>query len=886
MKCKLLSNRFSRIICVVSIIMLGLWGGSLYAAQVSQKSDNIVEKVVVEAAKDSSKSATSSPRATLQNFLSDVDRAVADWQQGIRTEESAWAFFRATQMLDFAGVPDNVSGITKISRILLLKDILDRVKIPASDLVPGEAEVASKDISTWTIPGTQITIAKVEDGSKAGDFLFSKYTVENLGRFHRQMEDIPYSSGVSSGLYEQFRDTARSSDYFSSKIRMRDLLRGVDTSSPRSTFESFLSNINQSYLFVQQAEKGLQQTPPTLTMAEAEQLEVRAHNYMRRAISTLDLSNVPEALRSSIAIESTLQLKEVFDRMMLPALDSIPDLEMVEAARKFDSEAFIGGAKSLRWRYPDTEIEIVEIGEGKRQGEFLFSADTVKNIDETYRKVEAVPYRTTTTGPRESEYQFPGTSDNFFITYSSTPGYLVTHTNFLSGLYDSFPPWLNIMYGGQTLWQWFALVFILVFTFFAIYFTFRAVKRAVMPLHSPNRDWINLISPFIVALFLPFVVHFIDNDLKITGVIVSTVKTGGEFFVIIMLGWGAMRFGKAVSETIVASPKIDPEGIQASYTRAVSGLFSFIFAAVIVFNGLSRIGVSMIPVLTGLGVGGLAFGLAARPTIENLIGSFMIFLDKPCRVGQRVKILSHDGTVESIGLRSTKIRLLNGNLTAIPNEKMANMEIENIGRRPYIRRCFNITLTYDTPPDKIKQSIDIIREILSVPEDGIMAGEYGVYSRERKVHPNEAINQPDYLPQVYFNDLNADSLNIIVFYWYHPPQYWEYLEHSTWVNLQLMERFNAEGIDFAFPTQTLYVAGDDKRPLTIGQRVVTAQNLQPQQVGKVSTVLQSHMKQEETELASDALRPEDREPYLERQKKQEELEAAEAEEGDKAKDNN
>ena len=66
--------------------------------------------------------------------------------------------------------------------------------------------------------------------------------------------------------------------------------------------------------------------------------------------------------------------------------------------------------------------------------------------------------------------------------------------------------------------------------------------------------------------------------------------------------------------------------------------------------------------------------------------------------------------------------------------------------------------------------------------------------------------------------MNADSLNIIVIYWYHPPEYWPYLEHANWINIQIMERFKAEGIDFAFPTQTLHLAGDDKRPLTVGQR--------------------------------------------------------------------
>jgi MscS family membrane protein len=251
-----------------------------------------------------------------------------------------------------------------------------------------------------------------------------------------------------------------------------------------------------------------------------------------------------------------------------------------------------------------------------------------------------------------------------------------------------------------------------------------------------------------------------------------------------------------------------------------------------------------------VGIGGLAVALAARPTLENIIGSFMIFIDKPFRVGQRVNVMGQNGTIESIGLRSTKIRLLTGPLTSIPNNKLVNVEVENIGRRPFIRRVFNVTITYDTRPEKIVRAVEILREILSVPEPEKPIGDGGIGKSPEKgnvpietdkqipsqvgdttrdsveennapSHPNEAINEPDYEPRVYFNDLNADSLNIVVFYYYHPPDYWEYLEHANWINLQIMERFNAEGINFAFPTQTLHLAGDEKRPLTVGQRWVS-----------------------------------------------------------------
>ena len=92
---------------------------------------------------------------------------------------------------------------------------------------------------------------------------------------------------------------------------------------------------------------------------------------------------------------------------------------------------------------------------------------------------------------------------------------------------------------------------------------------------------------------------------------------------------------------------------------------------------------------------------------------------------------------------------------------------------------------------------------------------------ENALHPNWSINQPDSEPRGSFNEFNADSLNILVIYWYRPPNYWQYLNHATWINAQIMECFNAEGIDFAFPTQVLHLASDIKRPLNVGQRVAS-----------------------------------------------------------------
>jgi len=208
---------------------------------------------------------------------------------------------------------------------------------------------------------------------------------------------------------------------------------------------------------------------------------------------------------------------------------------------------------------------------------------------------------------------------------------------------------------------------------------------------------------------------------------------------------------------------------------------------------LDNIGLKVSTLLAGLGVGGLAVALAAQDTLKNLLGSVMILLDKPYRVGQRIVAKGHDGIVEDIGLRSTRIRLLTGHQTTIPNDEMAKIDIENIGQRPHIRRLVNIGITYDTPPEKIEKAVDIIMKILD----------------------NHEGLDPEFPPRAYFSEYNPYSLNILVLYWYHPADYWGYMKFSQWVNLQIAREFHKEGIKFAFPTSTTILSQDDNRPLHV-----------------------------------------------------------------------
>ena len=196
-------------------------------------------------------------------------------------------------------------------------------------------------------------------------------------------------------------------------------------------------------------------------------------------------------------------------------------------------------------------------------------------------------------------------------------------------------------------------------------------------------------------------------------------------------------------------------------------------------------------ILTGIGIGGLALGLAAQDTIKNFFGSILIFADKPFNVGELINLDGKAGVVEEVGVRTTKIRTLDGHLLTAPNGNLANSTIHNISRRPFIRRVFSVTITYDTPPEKVQRAIDILKELLA---------------------DHEGIDE-NYPPRVIFDEMASHSLNIKCFYWYHPPDYWKYMEFTEYVNMEILKRFNEEGIEFAFPTQTMYLAGDENRPL-------------------------------------------------------------------------
>ncbi|MEK7674339.1 MAG: mechanosensitive ion channel family protein [Verrucomicrobiota bacterium] len=229
----------------------------------------------------------------------------------------------------------------------------------------------------------------------------------------------------------------------------------------------------------------------------------------------------------------------------------------------------------------------------------------------------------------------------------------------------------------------------------------------------------------------------------------------------------------------------DNEQFSKQLLPLLSKTFKVFVVIVAVLVTSQNLGFNVTGLIASLSIGGLAVGLAAQDTLANLFGAMAVLMDKPFKVGDRIQLDSVDGTVEAIGFRSTRVRNLDGHLVTIPNKTMGNATITNVSARPNIKTVMNIGVTYDTPAEKVQRAMVILEEVL-------------------KPHPKTA----DLI--ICFNKFESTSLNILVVHWWNSTDFKAYLLEFQLLNLEIKRRFDAEGISFAFPTQTVYLKQDSE----------------------------------------------------------------------------
>jgi MscS family membrane protein len=189
--------------------------------------------------------------------------------------------------------------------------------------------------------------------------------------------------------------------------------------------------------------------------------------------------------------------------------------------------------------------------------------------------------------------------------------------------------------------------------------------------------------------------------------------------------------------------------------------------------------------LTGLGIVGLAVSLAAQDSLKSLFGSLSILLDHSFRLGDRIIACGHEGIIEDMGFRSTKIRTTAGHLVTIPNSSLVNSTIENVSRRMAARRIITLQIAGSTPGEKLRQAIKALDDIFN--EEGI----------REPVRP--IVDGAESPPQVCFEDIRGPEFKLTIIYWYAPSADPGYAAHAERVNLRIVEELQRAGVELAQP---------------------------------------------------------------------------------------
>ena len=478
----------------------------------------------------------------------------------------------------------------------------------------------------------------------------------------------------------------------------------AETSSPRETLETFLQSTRKVDEYFQSPKHGDDHT---------QNLDWE----IKRALDTLDLSEIPDFVKRQMSREAVLKLREILDRVNLPPMASIPGT----------------GDPSLPkiWRVPGTMIEIGRVESEGEETQYLFTSETVARLDDYYARVEPFPYQS-------------GALPGFYERLRYVPG-----DPFLRRIVASLPNWTQRVWLNLKIWQWIGFVGSIAAGSFLLVFLIcmARLSRRI----DPSRHRIGLLVSSILplaVLLVPFSLKwFANHGLALYGVLLEATNLILNVFLIataLFAVWGiGFRFVEVFAELASRSSR----AMDRLLVRLFGRLATIFFAIVVLLEGGNSLGIPMTTLIAGAGVGGLALALGAQAAVKNLVGSMMILLDKPYKVGERILTRGFDGIVDDVGIRSTRIKLLNGNIATIPNEEMAQAEVENISRRPYIQKFFKFYLPLNSTEEELATTLRILRETLA-DHDGMVE---------------------DFPPRVVIGGFERDGIEVLGIVWHHPP---------------------------------------------------------------------------------------------------------------------
>ncbi len=360
---------------------------------------------------------------------------------------------------------------------------------------------------------------------------------------------------------------------------------------------------------------------------------------------------------------------------------------------------------------------------------------------------------------------------------------------------------LEHTYYGNTLLEWLTAAGVILGTFIVVkvvYFVFSKLIRRFTEKTKTTFDdvLVDLVEAPIVTAFTIVGLWIGLRTLTLPKNAAGIIDGASLFCVVICITWLISRVVEAIFreflEPLAAKTETDLDDQLLPVARKGSKLIIWSLGTIVALNNA---GYDVGAVLAGLGIGGIALAMAAKDTVANIFGGVTVFADRPFAVHDRIRIDEYDGFVREIGIRSTRIQTMQGPIAVIPNSRFSDSAVENVSAAESLRTELVVGLTYDTEHAKVHRAIEILREIIGAHEKAV-------------------------LWEIGFETFADFSLNVRCAYHVvgEPKPLWVQSE----INLQVLERFNAEGLEFAFPTRTLHMAGPAGVPEQLDPRSVPA----------------------------------------------------------------
>jgi len=491
---------------------------------------------------------------------------------------------------------------------------------------------------------------------------------------------------------------------------------------------------------------------------------------MARARTCLDLSDVDEEAQAKVGAERVLQLRQVLEAVKHVPEGLIPDDPKAEAF--------------VLYRDPGGAGEIVLDRVGRN---WLFSGESVEQIPDLAKAVEA--RRQAAAAAKEKGEPAPDPSGAGPVAKPKVKGPPVAPK------YEHVADWLrahvpDTLRGRAFLleiWQWIGLALLATLGILVHLVVIRLLAAVIVralksqEMEADVKEARNGVRPF--GLLVMAGVWWLGLSwLGLHADVLRFVSTGIKTVAAIAGVWGAYRLVDVISgalERKAARSESKFDDLLVPLVRKSLKVAVVAFGAVFVADVLQF---SIKSLLAGLGLGGLAFALAAQDTVKNFFGSLTVVLDRPFEVGDWVLIDGIEGSVEELGFRSTRIRTFHNSVITIPNAKLLTAVVDNMGRRQYRRWTTKLGVAYHTTPDQLEALTEGIRELI-------------------RTHP---YTRKDYF-QVYVTGLADSAIEILIYTFFTTPDWGRELRERQRLILDMLRLCEALGVDIAFPTQTLHV---------------------------------------------------------------------------------